>query len=65
MNFQNVEPLHTDFGAQITGLDLSKRLSKETIFDIQEAIDRYSFLCFPDQSVRVHKVVWRTRAQSC
>ena len=51
MNFQNVEPLHTDFGAQITGLDLSKRLSKETIFDIQEAIDRYSFLCFPDQSV--------------
>ena len=51
MSFLNIEPLHPDFGAQITGLDLNQRLSEKTIGNIKLAIDRHSFLCFPDQSV--------------
>ena len=43
------EPLHADFGVKITGLDLGQSLDGETIADLHEAIDRHSFLWFPDQ----------------
>ena len=51
MGFLNIEPLHNDFGAQITGLDLSQHLPKEVIVEVKQAIDHHSFLCFPNQSV--------------
>lgn len=45
-----VEPLHDEFGARITGLDLKPPLSVKIVEEIHELVDRYSFLCFPDQS---------------
>ena len=43
------EPLHDDFGARVTGVDLATALSDEVITEIRNSIDTYSFLCFPDQ----------------
>jgi len=43
------EPLHPDFGVRITGIDLSERQSDETLEEIREAVDRYSFVYFPGQ----------------
>ena len=47
----NVEPLHADFGARISGLDLSGNLSELQLSEIHSAIDTYSLLCFPDQAI--------------
>ena len=47
----NFEPLHSDFGARVTGLDLGDGLSASAVSEIERAIDDFSFLCFPDQSV--------------
>lgn len=47
----NVEPLHADFGARLSGLDLSINLSELQLREIHDAIDAYSFLCFPDQAI--------------
>ena len=44
-------PLHQDFGASVTGVDLTEDLSGEVIEEIREAIDTYSFLCFPGQNM--------------
>jgi len=43
------EPLHPDFGVRVTGIDLSAPLSGETREEIRAAVDRYSFVWFPDQ----------------
>lgn len=43
------EPLHADFGARVTGVDLTSPLNDDTVEAIREAIDTYSLLCFPDQ----------------
>ncbi len=45
----NFAPLHTDFGARVTGVDLRTPLSPDVLDEIRAAIDTYSFLCFPDQ----------------
>jgi len=47
----NIEPLHSDFGARINGLDVSAPLSDETVEDIRIAIDDYSFVLFPGQAM--------------
>jgi len=44
-----IEPLHDDFGARLTGVDLTGEISDATVGAIWEAIDEYSFVCFPDQ----------------
>ena len=49
MNSLDIEPLNAPFGARITGLDLTADLSEEVVEAIREAIDTYSFLCFPEQ----------------
>ena len=46
-----VEPLHSDFGARITGVELGTPLSEPEVEAIREAIDTWSLLCFPDQSM--------------
>lgn len=51
MSQLNCEPLHHDFGARVTGVDLAGNLSDEVIEEIREAIDTHSFLCFPGQSM--------------
>ncbi len=45
-----ITQLHADFGAKITGVDMAAPRSAELIADLHRAIDRYSFLWFPDQS---------------
>ena len=47
----HVEPLHPDFGARITGVDLGASLSEPDVESIREAIDTWSLLCFPGQSM--------------
>ena len=49
MNSLDIEPLNAPFGARITGLDLTADLSEGVVEAIREAIDTYSFLCFPEQ----------------
>jgi alpha-ketoglutarate-dependent 2,4-dichlorophenoxyacetate dioxygenase len=49
MSLPNVELLHPDFGARVTGIDLREPISADSVTDIQQAIDEYSFLYFPDQ----------------
>ena len=49
MSHLDIESLNAPFGARITGLDLTADLSEETVEAIREAIDTYSFLCFPEQ----------------
>ena len=49
MTALDCQPLHADFGARITGVDLSAPLSATLLDDIREAIDTYCFLLFPDQ----------------
>ena len=51
MNALDIEPLNAPFGARITGLDLTADLSEGVVEAIREAIDTYSFLCFPEQSM--------------
>ena len=45
----HIDPLHQEFGARITGVNLSKKLWGDVVEEIKKAIDTYSFLCFPDQ----------------
>ena len=46
-----IDSLHSDFGARVTGVNLSDDLTGEIAEEIQEAIDTYSFLCFPGQDL--------------
>lgn len=45
----NIEKLHDDFGARITGVDVTPPLDDATVEAIREAIDEHAFLVFPDQ----------------
>lgn len=49
MSALHIEKLHPDFGARVTGVDLSAPLDTETLQAINAAIDEYSFVCFRDQ----------------
>lgn len=49
MNEFNIEPLHADFGARVTGIDLSGELPEAHLKLVTDAINDWSFLCFPDQ----------------
>ena len=61
MNRLDIEPLHDDFGARINGIALSGDLSGDDVASIRDAIDRYSFLCFPDQDMTDEKQLAFTR----
>ena len=45
------EPIHPDFGAKVTGIDLGADLDDEATAALVEAIDTYSLLHFPDQDM--------------
>ena len=47
----NIEPLHAEFGARISGIDLSRSLDEATFGQIDEAINRYSLLLFENQQM--------------
>lgn len=44
-----IEKLHEDFGARITGVDLRVALAADVLGEIRDAIDEFSFLHFPSQ----------------
>jgi alpha-ketoglutarate-dependent 2,4-dichlorophenoxyacetate dioxygenase len=44
-----IKQLHPSFVGEVSGVDLSRPLSAETITEIQNAIDRYAVLVFHDQ----------------
>ncbi len=47
----NIEPLHAEFGARISGVDLSQELNLKIFKQIDLAINRYSFLLFENQQM--------------
>ena len=47
----DIEPLHDDLGARVTGVALAGALSDGDVEAIRQAIDRHSVLCFPDQDM--------------
>ncbi len=46
-----LEPLHAEFGARVSGVDLSQALDDETFSRIDLAINQYSFLLFENQNM--------------
>ena len=61
MNRLDIEPLHDDFGARVRGIAISGELSDSDLALIRDAIDSYSFLCFPDQEMSDEKQLAFTR----
>ena len=61
MSQLEIEPLHDDFGAHVTGAALSGDLSDAVVAQIRDAIDRYSLLCFPGQDMTDEKQLAFTR----
>jgi alpha-ketoglutarate-dependent 2,4-dichlorophenoxyacetate dioxygenase len=47
----NIEPLHAEFGARISAVDLSRPLEQNTFEQIDDAINRYSLLLFENQQM--------------
>ena len=45
------EPIHPDFGAMATGVDLAAALDDEAVAALRDAIDTYSLLHFPGQDM--------------
>lgn len=45
------EPLHQDFGARITGVDLTTPLSPAGLAELRQAIDHYPVPHFPGQDM--------------
>ncbi|WP_423921868.1 TauD/TfdA dioxygenase family protein [Candidatus Poriferisodalis sp.] len=45
------EPIHPDFGARITGIDLTSELDDTAVAELNEAIDTYSLLHFGGQEM--------------
>ena len=62
MNTLEHEPLHADFGARVFGVNLPKPIDADVLEEINEAIDTYSFLCFPGQSMTDEELLAFTRA---
>jgi alpha-ketoglutarate-dependent 2,4-dichlorophenoxyacetate dioxygenase len=44
-----IKPIHVDFGARISGVNLSRPLEQNTFDQIDDAINRYSLLLFENQ----------------
>jgi alpha-ketoglutarate-dependent 2,4-dichlorophenoxyacetate dioxygenase len=57
----SVEPLHGEFGARISGINIARSLDDAIVAEIRAAIDEYSFLCIPDQSLDDEKQLAFTR----
>ena len=55
------EALHPEFGVSLRGIDLGTPLACDVVEEIEAAIDRYSFVCFPDQSMDDERQLILTR----
>ena len=47
----NIEPLHAEFGARISGVDLAQPLEQKTFDQIDDAINRFSLVLFENQQM--------------
>jgi len=45
------QPLHEDFAASVTGVELSGEISDADLAQVRRLIDSYSVVCFPDQDM--------------
>ncbi|MEK9673016.1 MAG: TauD/TfdA family dioxygenase [Rhodospirillaceae bacterium] len=61
MTLLTITPIHSDFGARITGVDLINTPDSETVAAVRDAVDEYSFLHFPDQPFSDEKHLAFTR----
>ena len=57
----DITPLHENLGARVTRTTLSGDLPDGDLAQIRDAIDRYSFLCFPDQDMTDERQLAFTR----
>ena len=57
-----IEPLHDDFGARITGVDLTGTLTSDLVEALHAAIDEYSVLLFAEQNMTDDAQMRLTRA---
>ncbi|MDP7067908.1 MAG: TauD/TfdA family dioxygenase, partial [Acidimicrobiales bacterium] len=57
-----IEPLHDDFGARITGVDLTGTLTSDLVEAMHAAIDEYSVLLFAEQNMTDDAQMRLTRA---
>jgi len=46
-----IDPIHSEFGARISGVDLSQPLGQNTFNQIDDAINRYSLVLFENQQM--------------
>ena len=46
-----IRPLHPVIGGEVTGVDITKPLSKDDVAAIEAGMDRYAILVFPGQNV--------------
>lgn len=51
MSQLSYEVLHPELGVRIRGIDVGNPLAPDLVAEIRAAIDRYSFVCFPGQSM--------------
>ena len=46
-----IRPLHPTIGGEVTGIDVSKPLSKLEVAAIEAGMDKHAVLVFPDQNL--------------
>ena len=63
----SIRPLHPVFAAEVTGIDCRRTLDPEIVAAIEQAMDEYAVLVFPEQQLsdlradRLYPPFWRTR----
>ena len=57
----NVTPVQENFGAEVTGVDLTRPVDRESIASIEEMLNRYAVLIFPGQPVNDEQQIALTR----
>ncbi len=62
MTYLTFEPLHPDFGAIVSGMDLTAPLSQEDVKAFNDAVDTYSVLLFRNQDMTDEKQLRLTKA---
>ncbi|NQW53263.1 MAG: TauD/TfdA family dioxygenase, partial [Rhodospirillales bacterium] len=57
----HTEKLHPQFGVSLRGVDVGKPLTPALVAEINAAVDRYSFVCFPGQTMDDERQLALTR----
>jgi alpha-ketoglutarate-dependent 2,4-dichlorophenoxyacetate dioxygenase len=57
----NATPVQENFGAEVTGVDLTMPVHRESMAWIEEMLNRYAVLIFPDQPVNDEQQIALTR----